>query len=91
MITTALVLAVPDLEASYFAVMHASGSGFGIGAVLLQADLSKFKHPKGPRAFHSAYLSSAEHNYPVESNNCLQGRCYFEGAKETLHINRENV
>lgn len=85
-ITTAPVLAIPNLEAPYFVVTDASG--YGIGAVLLQEDLTKPDKPKRPIAFHSARLSSAEQNYPVGEQELLavvsalkKWRCYLEGAK----------
>ena len=86
LITTAPVLAVPDLEAPYFVVTDASG--YGIGAVLLQEDWSKPDRPRRPIAFHSARLTSAEQNYPVGEQELLavvsalkKWRCYLEGAK----------
>ena len=85
-ITTAPVLAVPDLEAPDFVVEDASG--YGTGAVLLQADLSKYGNPKCSVASHSARLSGAKHNYPVGEQELLavvsalkKWKCYLEGAK----------
>lgn len=73
-ITSAPVLAVPDHSRPF--VVATDASGFGIGAVLMQAD------PDTPGntpiqawrliTFHSAKLSPAEKNYPVGVNkSCL--------------------
>ena len=90
-ITQAPVLAAPNFEAPFF--VETDASGFGIGGVLLQEDLTDPQKPLRPLAYHSAKLSDAERNYPVGEQELLavisalrKWRCYLEGAKGGVTI-----
>ena len=89
--TSAPVLATPNFDAPFVVITVASG--YGVGAVLLQEDLSRPDKPRRPIAFHSAKLTDHERNYPVGEQELLavvsalkKWRCYLEGAKGGVKV-----